>query len=117
MAYDFDDEQLPYTTIGTDEAHQLIEAGARVIDVRTPQEWQQGHIAEATLVPIGGIYAFGKALQEQHIAPDEEVIFVCASGQRSAAASEIGSLLGLRKVHNLANGMHGWANRSYPITR
>ncbi len=117
MSDTFDDELLPYTTIGTDEARQLIENGVRVIDVRTPQEWRQGHIPEATLVTIEGIYAFGKALQEQNLSPDEDVIFVCAAGQRSAAASEIASLLGLRKVHNLANGMHGWANRGYPTER
>jgi rhodanese-related sulfurtransferase len=111
------EEQLPYTTIGTDEAKRKIEAGARVIDVRRPDEWDRGHIAQAELVTISGIYSFGKALQDLHIAPDEEVIFVCASGQRSAMASEIALLAGLTKVYNLANGMNGWINRRYPIER
>jgi len=38
MAYDDEDEVLPYTTIGTDEAKRMIEAGAHVIDVRQPEE-------------------------------------------------------------------------------
>jgi rhodanese-related sulfurtransferase len=117
MPYDDDEEQFPYTTIGTDDAKRMIEAGTRVIDVRQQAEWNRGHIAEAELVPISGIYSFGKALQELHIMPDEEVIFVCAVGQRSAMAAEIASLLGLRKVYNLANGMNGWVNRGYPIER
>jgi rhodanese-related sulfurtransferase len=116
MMYD-DEEQLPYTTIGTDEAKQMIDAGARVIDVRQPDEWNRGHIAQAELVPLDGIYAFGKALQELNLPPDEDVIFVCASGQRSAAASEIALVTGLHKVYNLANGMNGWLNRRYPIER
>ena len=88
-SYD-DEEAFPYKTIGTDEAKQMIEAGARVIDVRQMDEWNRGHIAEATLVPIEGIYSFSKALKELHLSADEAVIFVCASGQRSASASEIG---------------------------
>lgn len=115
MAYD--DEALPYTTIGTDEAKRMIDAGARVIDVRQTDEWNRGHIAEAELVPIEGIYSFGKALKELNLPPDEEVIFVCASGQRSASASEIALVTGLKKVYNLANGMNGWVGRRYPIER
>ncbi|GCE26477.1 hypothetical protein KDA_19610 [Dictyobacter alpinus] len=117
MANNFDDEVLPYTTIGTDDAKRMIEAGTRIVDVRMPDEWNYGHIAEATLVPIQGIYTFGKALQEQNLPLDEEVIFVCAAGQRSAMASEIASLMGFKKVYNLARGMNGWANRGYSMER
>lgn len=114
---DDDEEKLPYTTIGTDDAKRMIEAGTRVIDVRRLDEWDRGHIAEAELVTISGIYSFGKALQDLHLSPEAEVIFVCASGQRSATASEIALLMGLTKVYNLANGMNGWMNRRYPIER
>ncbi len=117
MAYDDEDEVLPYTTIGTDEAKRMIEAGAHVIDVRQPEEWNRGHIPEAELVPLNGIYSFGKALKELNIPADEDVIFVCAMGQRSASASEIALVAGLNKVYNLANGMNGWVNRRYPIER
>lgn len=117
MAPEFDDEVLPYTTIGTDEAKKMIDAGARIVDVRRPDEWDRGHIAEADLVTIDGIYAFGERLKEQNLPKDEDVIFVCASGQRSAMASEIALLLGFNKVYNVANGMHGWINRNYPIER
>jgi len=51
------------------------------------------------------------------LAEDEDVIFVCAMGQRSATASEIAMVAGLKKVYNLANGMHGWVARRYPIER
>jgi rhodanese-related sulfurtransferase len=117
MAYDDEDEVLPYTTIGTDEAKRMIEAGAHVIDVRQPEEWNRGHIPEAELVPLNGIYSFGKVLKELNIPADEDVIFVCAMGQRSATASEIALVAGLNKVYNLANGMNGWVNRRYPIER
>ena len=117
MPNEAEEEAFPYTTIGTDEAKQMIEAGAHVIDVRQPEEWNRGHISEAELVPLNGIYSFGKALQDMHLPQDEDVIFVCASGQRSASASEIAMVAGLKKVYNLANGMNGWIGRRYPIER
>lgn len=116
MAYD-EDESLPYSTVGTDEAKAMIEAGAHVIDVRQPDEWDRGHIAEAKLVPLDGIYIFGKALKDLKLPPGEDVIFVCASGQRSSVASEIALVTGLQKVYNLANGMNGWIGRRYPVER
>jgi rhodanese-related sulfurtransferase len=111
------EQEEAYTTIGTDDAKRMIEAGVRVIDVRQPEEWNQGHIAQAQLLPINAIYTFGKALKELHLPEDEEVIFVCRSGQRSATASEIARVAGLQKVYNLANGMLGWINRNYPIEK
>jgi rhodanese-related sulfurtransferase len=118
MPYNDDqDEAYPFRTIGTDDAKRMIEAGARVIDVRQPDEWRRGHIAEATLVPLNGIYSFGKDLKDLHIQEDEDVIFVCASGQRSASASEIALVAGLKNVFNLANGMNGWLMRRYPVER
>ena len=118
MPYNDDqDEAYPYATIGTDDAKRMIEAGAFVIDVRQLDEWQRGHIPEATLMPLDGIYSFGRALKDLNIPEDEDVIFVCAVGNRSAIASEIALLTGLKKVYNLANGMNGWLSRRYPVKR
>lgn len=117
MPYSDEEETFPYTTIGTDEAKRMIEAGAHVIDVRQPDEWNRGRIPEAELVPLNGIYSFGKALKDLNLPRDEEVIFVCAMGQRSASAAEIAMVAGLEKVYNLANGMNGWVARRYPIER
>ncbi len=116
MSYTDEKEAFPYETIGTDEAKKLIEQGIRVIDVRQPEEWQEGHIPEATLVPINTIYTFGQALKDLNLPADEAVLFVCRSGQRSATACEIALVAGLKRVYNLANGMIGWANRNYPIS-
>lgn len=117
MDYEDEEETFPYKTVGTDEAKRMIESGAHVIDVRQPEEWNRGHIAEAELVPLSGIYSFGKALKDLNLSADEDVIFVCASGQRSASASEIALVAGLNNVYNLANGMNGWVGRRYPIER
>ncbi|HJT55214.1 MAG TPA: rhodanese-like domain-containing protein [Ktedonobacteraceae bacterium] len=117
MPYEDQEEAFPYTTIGTDEAKLMIDAGVTVIDVRQQDEWNRGHIAEAILVPLNGIYSFGKALKDLNLPEDQEIIFTCAAGQRSASASEIAMVAGFKKVYNLANGMNGWVSRRYPIER
>ena len=117
MDYEDEEEAFPYKTIGTDEAKRMIESGVHVIDVRQPEEWNRGHIPEAELVPLNGIYSFGKALKDLNLPEDDAVIFVCAMGQRSASASEIAMVAGLKNVYNLANGMNGWVGRRYPIER
>ena len=111
------EDAFPYTTIGTDEAKRMIDAGVTIIDVRQPEEWNRGPIAEALLVPLNGIYSFSKALKDLNLPADQEIIFTCAVGQRSATASEIAMVAGFKKVYNLANGMNGWVGRRYPIER
>src|ERR1700726_4561184 len=111
MPFEDEEEAYSYSTIGTDQAKGMIEAGAHVIDVRQPDEWKRGHIAEAELVPLNGIYSFGKALKDLHLPEDQEIIFTCAAGQRSASASEIAMVAGFKKIYNLANGMNGWVGR------
>src|SRR5258708_10967800 len=105
MDYEDEEEVLPYTTIGTDDAKTMIDAGTRIIDVRRPDEWNRGHIAQAEIVTLEGIYSFGKQLNELNLPKDEPVIFVCAVGQRSAMAAEIALVAGHTKVYSLANGM------------
>jgi rhodanese-related sulfurtransferase len=117
MPDDDQEEAFPYTTIGTDEAKRMIDAGVTIIDVRQPDEWNRGHIAEAILVPLNGIYSFGKALKDLDLPEYQEIIFTCAAGQRSASASEIAMVAGFKKIYNLANGMNGWVGRRYPIER
>lgn len=107
----------PYHTIDPDEAQRLIAAGALVVDVRQPDEYGRGHIAGARLMPLDGIYSFGRAAAA--LPRDVDVIFVCAVGQRSAVASEVALVAGLaaEHVHNLAGGMRMWLGRGRPIER
>jgi rhodanese-related sulfurtransferase len=116
-SYDPEEEQTPYAIIGVDEAQRLIQAGAVVVDVRQPDEWQSGHIPNARLIPLNGIYAFGRAAAA--LPRDTDLVFVCEMGQRSGAASEIALVAGFapKHVHNLAGGMGAWRRKGLPQER
>lgn len=116
-SYDPEEERPPYAVIGVEEAQRLIQAGAVVVDVRQPHEWRAGHIPDARLVPLDGIYAFGHAAAT--LPRDTDLIFVCEVGQRSGTASEIALVAGFapERVHNLAGGMGAWRRQGLPQER
>ena len=61
----------------------LIKAGAVVIDVRSPQEFQSGHAKGSKNIPLQNIEGKAKQLK------GKEVILVCKSGMRASQAKSI----------------------------
>jgi phage shock protein E len=73
----------------------LVKNGAQIIDVRTPGEFQGGHIRGAVNIPLQSISS-----QMARIKKDKPVITCCASGMRSASAKSILKSNGFEEVHN-----------------
>ena len=108
--------QEPYKRIGVDEAKRLVEEGkVRVIDVRDPDEWNSGHIPQATHVPLPQIVNNPEA----SLPGDREQpqLFVCAVGQRSAVACEVAAMLGYKELYNLDGGTIAWIKSGNPVAR
>lgn len=68
-----------------------------VIDVRTPQEYAQGHIANAINIDHSVI---GQEIGKAKIAKDDTVILYCRSGRRSQIALEALQKMGYSKAVN-----------------
>ena len=108
----------PFLEIEPEEAADLLaQEQVRVIDVRQPYEYRSGHLENALLLPIEGLYSFARLLDEQNLPKNEPILFVCAVGQRSAAASEVAAIAGYQRVYNLAGGMGGWSYAGLPVVR
>ncbi len=79
------------------EARGLVAAGARLLDVRSPDEFAQGHLPGAINIPVQEL--------PQRLAevgpPDHDVVVYCRSGHRSTAATQTLRDHGFSKVHNL----------------
>lgn len=65
-------------------ARDAVQHGAVIVDVRTPEEYKQGHVANAINIPIEVI---SKTLQP--VPKGKEIVVYCASGNRSGAATKI----------------------------
>lgn len=100
--------------IGVTELRQRLNANPKpfLLDVREPWEYAQGHVAEATLIPLGEL--------EQRVGEvprDQPVLVICHSGQRSHAAAGYLLHLGYRDVTNIDGGTGAWIERGYPVSR
>ena len=115
MVAEDDETSMPFTDVTPEQAQELIAHGALVVDVRQPNEWIRGHIPEAELIPLDGIYLFGKAIAD--FPKDQDMLLVCEMGQRSVVAAEIALVAGYTRVYNLAGGMSAWRARKLPMTR
>ena len=86
--------------ITIEELENLRKKGVEIIDVRSPQEYKEGHIDGAISIPE---YEIKKEIIDK-INPKEEIIVYCSSGQRSKKAKDKLERLGYEKVYNLYNG-------------
>lgn len=73
----------------------LKQQGAQIIDVRTQEEFKQGHIKGAINIPLNGLTS-----QMSKLNKDKPVITCCASGVRSGQASGLLKSNGFTKVYN-----------------
>ncbi|MGE5374289.1 MAG: rhodanese-like domain-containing protein [Bacteroidota bacterium] len=95
--------------ISVQEAVAKQKAGAFILDVREPDEWNTVHIAGATLIPLGEL---DSRLNE--LPKDKEIVVVCHSGNRSAKGRDILLNNGFTQVTSMAGGMNQWQAAGYP---
>ncbi len=74
-----------------------------LLDVRTQEEYDEGHIEGALLIPHNELAGRLDEIKEY-----DKVLVYCASGNRSVAASQILMNAGYKEVYNLAGGYSAW---------
>ena len=86
---------------------------AQLLDVRTPQEYAEGHISGA--INIDWLAdGFAEAAQAA-LDPGRDVLIYCRRGRRSAEAAKVLEAMGY-KIFNLRDGFNAWKNAHMPVT-
>lgn len=90
--------------------------GIRLLDVRTPGEYESAHIRGAYNVPLDTLGEHGPEIRA-HV--DQPVVLICQSGQRARKAEEALRGAGMANLHVLDGGMNGWmaAGRAVQLGR
>jgi len=102
-----------YTNVSADELYsQLGRSGVLIVDVRTPAEYAEGHIAGAVNLPLQTIEQWYKELPK-----DKPVYLYCRSGNRSQQAAEFLKKKGFSNIYNEKGGLVDWKKRNYPLVR
>jgi rhodanese-related sulfurtransferase len=91
----------------------LDSAGApRLIDVRTPGEFEAAHIPGSYNVPLD-LLREHRAELRHHL--DEQVVLICRSGQRAAQAEQALAAAGLPNLRLLDGGITAWQAAGGPV--
>lgn len=95
-------------------ASVITRPGIELIDVRTPAEFESGHIAGAVNIPV---QSADFAERIARLDPAGEYAVYCRSGNRSQPAVAAMKEAGISTVYELASGTNGWAADGQPLVR
>jgi rhodanese-related sulfurtransferase len=100
-------------------ASQIKTGNVVLVDVREPDELaEQGAIAGAVHAPRGMLEFYGDPTSPYHrseLDPSARTIVYCASGNRSALASDLLEQLGYANVASLDGGLKAWKGAGRPV--
>lgn len=88
--------------VTVDELDAALASGARLVDVREPDEYAEGHVPGAVLVPLATV-----ADRVDELRGDGDLYVICRSGGRSMRACEILQDDDIEAV-NVAGGTLAW---------
>lgn len=106
-------ERTDFRQISQEEAKTMMSADgeAVILDVRTQEEYDSGHIKGAVLLPVDEITE--ETAREVIPTKDTQVLVYCRSGNRSVTASEALVQLGYREVYEFG-GIQTWPYETEP---
>jgi rhodanese-related sulfurtransferase len=103
-----------FSALSAMQAVRLMNQGALVIDLRSKELYDAGHINDARNVPAAELESQADSLKKWREKP---VIAYCDQGTSAAAAVRTLTRLGFTKVFNLEGGLAGWVRDNLPLTK
>jgi phage shock protein E len=101
--------------VGVSEFAQIVTApGVTIVDVRTPQEFAEGHIEGAINIPVELPDFMSQVSQ---LDPSGTYAVYCRSGNRSQPAVAGMESIGITGIYELESGTVGWAGEGQPLVR
>ena len=109
-------KEVSFIDVNVEEFQNMIEKnGAQLIDVRTPAEYENGHIKNALLIDYMSNDFKDKAFKG--LDKTKPVLVYCASGGRSAKSAKMYKDAGFEKVYNLLGGFRAWSAKNLEIEK
>jgi len=85
-----------------------------LVDVRTPGEYTQGHLANAVLIDI---YSADFRSRVGKLDKSKPVFVYCKAGSRSGSAVGVFTEMGFKEIYDLSGGITAWQRASKPIEK
>ena len=108
-------EEVKDGPVKVEQAEKQMASGVQLLDVRTKEEWNEGHLKGAKLVTMTeeGFLAKAKAALD----PKKPVLVYCKSGKRSAKAAKELREAGFTSVLEMEGGIIAWEKAGKPLVK
>ena len=114
IAYEVSRTRSGGQAVGPMDAVPLMNQGALLVDVRSREEFEGGHVLDARHLPQEEVAGAAESLKKYR---DKPVIVCCESGMRSGAAARVLKAQGFAKVVNLRGGLAAWRTENLPLVK
>jgi rhodanese-related sulfurtransferase len=106
-------------TVSAKEAADLIDkhngdSNFAILDIRTPGEFQSGHLQSAILIDF---YSQTFVDRLRQLDKGKNFLIYCRTGNRSARSLEIFKKLKFQKIYHMANGISTWYSEGFPVVK
>jgi rhodanese-related sulfurtransferase len=108
-------EEGKVNPISVDDVYNIVsinDSSYYILDVRTKEEFSQGHINGAKLIPVSELEG-----RLGELPKDKPIIIYCRTGGRSLKAATILVDNGFKAVFNMEDGIVDWKNKGYPVVK
>jgi rhodanese-related sulfurtransferase len=102
------------SAIAPSEAIRLMNSGATLIDLRSPNQFKDGHISGARNLPGDQVAADPKALEK--LAAKAAILY-CDDGATTGAALRTLARAGVKNVLSLRGGLAAWKQENLPVVK
>jgi rhodanese-related sulfurtransferase len=106
-------EKARHVDVSVQQGKEMIDSGeVFILDVRTQEEYDEGHIMGSTLIPVDELDSRLKELPR-----DKKILVYCSTGHRSLTASEKLENSGFTQIYNMKGGITEWINTGYDVVK
>lgn len=98
--------------------HKLTVNGLQVLDVRDKEEYDEGHIENAHLLPYTRMVpqlSNPALLDSLNLSKEQSIAVTCATGKRSSTAISVMLRAGYTHLYNVTGGMEAWESADFPM--
>jgi rhodanese-related sulfurtransferase len=113
LAYEVRLKGKALVQVSANMAVQLINRGAMVIDVRPPEAFAAGHIANARNIPLNELNAGADVVKKKK---DKVLLTVCDSGMQAQRAANVLRKTGYESAFSLHGGLAAWRSENLPLS-
>ena len=85
-----------------------------ILDIRTPGEFQAGHLANSILIDY---YSQTFADQLKRLDKTKSYLVYCRTGNRSTKSLELFKKLKFQKVYHMSSGISGWKSEGFAVVK